>query len=227
MSYKVGIVEDEFITAEYLNDLLVKNGHEVVCRCDTAQEALAQLFHEESISSIDILCLDIKLKGEIDGIAIAQEIRKKKLPIQIIYITAYNDNNTIKEVSATMPCYYLVKPFNEQDLLIALSFATTTIKNDKNTYLIDGFLYSKKDKMLHKNEKEVKLTNMEIIVLEYLIDNKERVVAYEEIFNCIPSTYPTLDILRTTIKAIRKKSSKNLIQNLSGQGYKVNTNDVF
>ena len=67
----------------------------------------------------DLILMDIGLAGEIDGIETSRRIRKHR-PIPIIFISAYSNQNRIEEALAVSPCGYLLKPFEEKDLLAVI-----------------------------------------------------------------------------------------------------------
>ncbi len=70
----------------------------------------------------DIILMDIVLKGEIDGIEAASQIRSRyKIPI--IYLTAYEDEDTLDRAKVTEPLGYILKPFEERDLHTTLEMA--------------------------------------------------------------------------------------------------------
>ncbi|AXH13882.1 response regulator transcription factor [Malaciobacter mytili] len=97
-------------------------------------------------------------------------------------------------------------------------------KNRENIYLSNNYTYSFKNKVLMKDNKYISLVNQEIMLLEYFIANSDKVITYDELLNAISvnnDMHTSLNNLRTVIKSIRKKSSKDLIKNLSGVGYKL------
>jgi CheY-like chemotaxis protein len=59
--------------------------------------------------------MDIMLKGEMDGIEAAREI-KNRLRIPVLYLTAYTDDETLERAKTTEPAGYISKPFKEEDL---------------------------------------------------------------------------------------------------------------
>ncbi len=100
----------------------------------------------------------------------------------------------------------------------------TVKKNKENVYLSNNYIYSFKNKVLIKDNKYISLVNQEILLLEYFIANPDKIISYNELLNAISinnDINTSLNNLRTLIKSIRKKSSKNLIKNLSGVGYKL------
>jgi DNA-binding LytR/AlgR family response regulator len=120
MDQKVNIliVEDEGIVAMELQESLQKEGFEVAAIVDNGQEAI-DLVKDEAI---DLVLLDINIKGGWDGIETATQLRKLK-NIPFIFVTAYADSNTFERARATMPSAYLIKPFRINDLRKAIELA--------------------------------------------------------------------------------------------------------
>ncbi|MEA5427963.1 response regulator [Arcicella lustrica] len=115
---RILIVEDEGIVALELQESLEQEGFEVVAVADNAIDAIAIIKKED----IDLILLDIHIKGELDGIQTAIRINQlKNLPI--IYLTAYADSETFERAKATKPSAYLIKPFRINDLRRAIDLA--------------------------------------------------------------------------------------------------------
>ena len=74
--------------------------------------------------------MDIVLDGEMDGIEAANKIHSN-FKVPIIYLTAYADDETVKRAKITEPFGYLVKPYNEKELQIALEMALYRHEMDK------------------------------------------------------------------------------------------------
>ena len=70
----------------------------------------------------DLICMDIGLMGKIDGIETARMIHEHA-DIPIIYLTAYSDTNRLARAKETSPYHYLVKPFNERELVFTVDLA--------------------------------------------------------------------------------------------------------
>ena len=106
------IVEDERIEAEAVKVCLNSRGYDVVASVATGEEAVEQA--ERLLP--DLILMDIMLKGEMDGIQAAEQIRKKfKSPI--VYFTAYTDDSTLQRVKKTAPHGFIIKPFEENELI--------------------------------------------------------------------------------------------------------------
>lgn len=107
---RVLIVEDEGIGAMDLKYTLEAMGHEVVYVASRGEEAI-----EKSSEMLpDLVLMDIILKGDIDGITAAEEIRKLDIPL--IYLTANSENATQERALATKPRGYILKPFENREL---------------------------------------------------------------------------------------------------------------
>ncbi|MCW5314161.1 response regulator [Nostoc sp. KVJ3] len=108
---KILVVEDEAIVAKDLQHRLVRFGYTVPVIASSGEEAINQAVE----ISPDLVLMDIKLKGKMDGIEAAQEIHKH-LDIPIIYLTAYADESTLIRAKIAEPFCYLLKPFKEKEL---------------------------------------------------------------------------------------------------------------
>lgn len=109
------IVEDEAIVAINLANMLRRLGYDVIKTVDTAEAAIAQAQN----NNLDLILMDIHLKGEMTGIDAAQQIREIT-DIPIIFLTAYSDQVTLTSALETQSNGYVVKPFNERQLHIAI-----------------------------------------------------------------------------------------------------------
>lgn len=115
---RVLVVEDEFITMDTLKDYLEELGYEISGDAMHAHEAIDVLERFDT----DIVMLDINLKGEKDGIWIAEQIRQN-YQIPFIFLSAYSDAPTIERAANTHPYGYLVKPFSQGDIFSAVEIA--------------------------------------------------------------------------------------------------------
>lgn len=97
---------------------LEKLGHVVVASIASGQEAIEIAAQNQ----LDLVFMDISLKGKVDGIQAAQEIRTR-FNIPVIYLTAYADDKTLERALVTNPLGYLIKPFQEKELQTTLEVA--------------------------------------------------------------------------------------------------------
>ncbi|BAZ52861.1 two-component hybrid sensor and regulator [Nostoc sp. NIES-4103] len=120
------IVEDEAIVAKDLGNRLKRFGYTVPAIASSGQEAINKALEIRP----DLVLMDIRLKGEMDGVEAAQEIHKY-LDIPIIYLTAYADEHTLERAKITEPFGYLLKPFKERELQTNIEIALTKHKLEK------------------------------------------------------------------------------------------------
>ncbi len=123
---KILVVEDESIVAKDIQKSLEKLGYEVPATASSAPAAYERL---EEIQP-DLVFLDIKLKGEEDGIHIAEHI-KEKYNIPVIFLTSYVDQETLDRAKVTEPYGYIVKPFNDSDLKTTVEMALFKYSRDR------------------------------------------------------------------------------------------------
>jgi DNA-binding LytR/AlgR family response regulator len=115
---KVFIVEDKSAVAENIARAVEKAGYTVCGRSRSGEDALVKIKEEKP----DVVLMDIHLSGKLDGIQTV-EFLNKQYPVPVIYLTDYGDNYTIDRAKLTNPVNYLVKPFTEKTLLIAIEIA--------------------------------------------------------------------------------------------------------
>lgn len=123
---KILVVEDESIVAKDIQNSLIKLGYDVPTTASSAVTAFDKLDELKP----DLVFLDIKLKGDIDGIQIAERI-KTEYDIPVIFLTSYVDKSTLDRAKVTEPYGYLVKPFNENDLQSTVEMAIYKFKKDQ------------------------------------------------------------------------------------------------
>jgi DNA-binding response OmpR family regulator len=115
---RVLIVEDEILIAEELRERLSRFGYSVIAAVDTAEEGIAIATRERP----DLVLMDIRLKGEKDGVQAAKEIREQ-VDIPIVYVTAYSDRLTVDRASQTEHDAYVLKPFHRRELQSTIEVA--------------------------------------------------------------------------------------------------------
>lgn len=112
------IVEDEAIIASVISAALKKFDYEVVDILNSGEEAVAVALQKKP----DLILMDIRLQGEVDGITATERIQKQ-MDIPIIYLTAYADELTLERAKKTKPYGYIPKPFQEIELKTTIEMA--------------------------------------------------------------------------------------------------------
>jgi DNA-binding LytR/AlgR family response regulator len=127
---RILVVEDESIVAKDIQRTLEKLGYDVPATASSAASAYEKLEELEP----DLVFLDVKLKGEQDGVHIAEHI-KDRYDIPVIFLTSFVDQDTIDRAKVTEPYGYLVKPFNEGDLKTTVEMALFKFSKDRELRL--------------------------------------------------------------------------------------------
>jgi PAS domain S-box-containing protein len=118
VNQKILIVEDENIVAKDLQKRLMNLGYDVVGVVSTGEEAVKKAV----ATSPDLVLMDVRLKGEMDGIEAASTLRFQH-GVAVVYLSAYADNDTLKRASKTEPFGYILKPFEERELHTTIEMA--------------------------------------------------------------------------------------------------------
>ena len=112
---KILIVEDEIVSAKSLEIHLNKMGHTILGTATSGEKAIQMAL----ASQPDLVLMDIKLSGEMDGIQAAGHIREH-INVAIIYLTAHSGDETVQRALSTEPFGYLIKPFDPNELRIII-----------------------------------------------------------------------------------------------------------
>ncbi len=115
---RIQIVEDEGIIAKDIQGSLENLGYVVTSISSSGKEAIKKAEEEHP----DLTLMDIVLRGDMDGIQTAQEICSR-LDLPVVYLTAYADQEIIDRAKITGPFGYLLKPFEERELHVAIEMA--------------------------------------------------------------------------------------------------------
>ena len=120
---RVFVVEDDALSAIVLNDLLELWGFEV---CGMAGDAKTAIREAERYRP-DFLLMDIRLAGQMDGVAAAQELRRR-INVRSIFLTAHTDRATMQRVRETEPLDILAKPYSPDQLQATLNRALEQLR---------------------------------------------------------------------------------------------------
>jgi len=123
MPEKILIVEDEFIVAKHLESILESAGYDVCGIAISVAKALEII----EMEAPELVLLDIYLKGDQTGIDLAYVLNEKG--IAFVYLSANSNQSVLEEAKATRPYGFMVKPFREDQVLIALDIARYQHRN--------------------------------------------------------------------------------------------------
>ncbi|WP_199339082.1 MULTISPECIES: diguanylate cyclase domain-containing protein [Nostoc] len=120
------VVEDEYILAINLQEILESLGYAVVDIADSAEEAIEKAAKLRP----NLVLMDICLQSEMDGVEAAEQIWNH-LQIPVIYVTGYSDNSTLERAMLTLPFGYILKPIKEQELYVAIQTALNRYQREQ------------------------------------------------------------------------------------------------
>lgn len=103
---KIAIIEDEVIIALTLKRKLEAQGHEVCPMAVTGIKAIKDILEENP----DLILMDIRLKGDMNGIEAIWEIKKRGSKAKIIFMTGYGDPQMREKAESCEPVAFLEKP---------------------------------------------------------------------------------------------------------------------
>ncbi|MGI0106187.1 response regulator [Salinimicrobium sp. WS361] len=180
---RILIIEDEIIIAESLRIFLKKNSYEI-----TISSNVEKAIYNLENGSFDAVICDINLQEKMNGIELIQKFHQLDQHGPVIFLTAYSNPQVMDNAEAVTPYAYILKPFNNQQLLITLNLA---LKNREN------FVPPSPDTSLTE-----KLSKREIEILQSLATGKTNKVIGKEL--CISKL--TVD---THVKNIKEKLQLN------------------
>jgi DNA-binding response OmpR family regulator len=210
------IVEDEFLTASFIKNVLLEQG---VTKADTADNAIdaEKLFKR---IKYDIVFMDINIKGPIDGIELAVKLYRK-FSCKIIFITSYQDSQTIYEASFADPLGYIIKPVIPADIESIFMIAKKTFETTQDLEIVQlgKYCYNKETKALSHLKGKIKLSKLESKAFDLLVKNANNVVENDYLKNYLWGEARSNSTLRELISRLRKKVPELDIQNHSNLGY--------
>jgi CheY-like chemotaxis protein len=104
---KILVVEDELIVAQNIENILKQVGYTVPAKALSGEEAV----YKTVVTKPDLILMDIDLKGELDGIEAAEQI-KSQFDVPVVFMTALSDPGTIQRAAISEPYGYVQKPFD-------------------------------------------------------------------------------------------------------------------
>lgn len=167
-SYNILIVEDDPQIAESLSDMLEILDHKVAGIADSFDKAFELL---EKVD-VELVLLDIQLKGEKSGIDVAERI-KSDHQIPFIFTTAYADKETIKRASEHGPYGYIVKPYGMKDINAGIEIAVknhsafkSNGQSTNNGEETSGGVLNSESLFIKANSRIVRINTNDILYIE-------------------------------------------------------------
>ncbi len=193
----------------------------------TLQKKSNSIIIKENYSEIlDVLKdknIDIIYSEEKIPMNILSLIRQDYKNTHIIICTSFISTQEYFDAITLENIMYLQDAITKDELNdILLNIVKNIDSNSSNiVQLKDDFIYDNYNNTLLKNKQIISLSKKENMFLNYVINNKDRAVSYDEINDNLWNGDMTHNALRSVVKEVRRKTYKDLIRNISGVGYRV------
>lgn len=219
---RIYLVEDERSLNILLEKYLAKEGYEVT----TFYDGLTALSRINDMP--DLWLLDIMLP-DIDGYELIKAIKKNNADTPVIFMSARNEELDRVVGLELGSDDYLSKPFLPRELVIRVNrlfehiYGKVNLVPEETMINVADYNISKLQRAVFCNEEGIQLTNKEFELLNYFIHNKNLVVTREQILeNVWGYDYFGSDrVVDNTIRRLRKKMDKLIIETIYGYGYKL------
>ncbi len=216
------IIEDDSTMLRGLKDNFVYAGYNVLTACDGETGLDAALNVKP-----DLIILDIMLP-KINGYEICRLIRKEKLDMPVIMLTAKGEESDIILGLNLGADDYVTKPFSIKELLArAAAFLRRRKQKEKERYKFGDFLFDTQACKLSKNGREIKLSPKEYKLLELFLKKQGKAITRDEILNAVWgynsfASHRSVDRFVTTLRSKIESDPHNpiFIHTLREIGYK-------
>ncbi len=217
---KILIVEDEKRLAQLLKDSISNSFFSVVI-ASNGEDGLKKF---KSFKP-DIIITDIMMPF-CDGLEMTLQIKELDESIPIIVLSAHSDKEKLLKAIDLGINKYFIKPFDPEELLEHINKLALKLNKQKQSKLKEDFIFDNNSLSLYKNNTLISLTKREKELFYLLIKHKNQLVTTQDLKEKLWDSEVNDEALRTFIKRVRIKTSKDLIENVSGQGYLISVLDI-
>lgn len=229
MNCKILLVDDEKDIVDLIEEVLRQDGFENIRKVYTGMDAV-QVCREYQP---DVIVLDIMLP-DIDGIEVCKQIREFSF-CSILFLSSKNDD--IDKIVG-LSCGgddYITKPFSPREIVYRIKAQfrrqqyQSAIRTDANGLLTVGALaLDKESSRIYKGGKEIDLTGREFLLLSHLMENADRIISKERLYEQVWGEYSSIcdNTIMVHIRHIREKiedtpSRPKQLITIKGLGYKL------
>ncbi len=174
----------------------------------------------------DIVITDIMMP-KVDGLDMTIKIKEINENVPIVVLSAFSDKDKLLKAIDIGITKYFIKPFDPEELLEYLIFLAKKLNKARIVCLNKHFSFDNNTKNLFEDDKIVNITKREKEFISLLIEHKKDIVSQEMIKSRLWKDEDVSDErLRTFIKRLRVKTSKELIKNIANQGYLISPDNI-
>lgn len=218
---KILLLEDDTILKESIEEFLISKDYHVNSFEDS-NSAFDSIFYDK----YDLLLLDVNVPGEWNGFSLKKELIKENKQIPTIFVTSMSSSDAMLQGYATGCCDYIKKPFDLIELLLRVQHAlkSNCFKTDNNfielcmDYKYDVVTYE----LLHKSNL-ISLSKTEKEILNIFIINRNKIISLDMLYADIWENNIEAANARVQINNLRRKLPKDLIKNVYGLGYRLDS----
>lgn len=132
--YGIIVVEDEFIVSMEIGERLAAMGYHLLGSATSGEQAMELIARHRP----DLVLMDVRLQGTMDGITAAKEIRGR-FQLPVIFLTAYSEHATLEQAKLAEPYGYILKPFDDRELKSAIEIAVHKHRSDQEIFRLNRF----------------------------------------------------------------------------------------
>lgn len=229
MDSKILLVDDEKDIADLIEEVLRQDSFENIKKVYTGMDAV-QVCREYQP---DVVVLDIMLP-DIDGIEVCRQIREFSF-CSILFLSSKNDD--IDKILG-LSCGgddYITKPFSPREIVYRIKaqlrrqqYQSVMRTDVKGLLTVGGLVLDRESSRIYKNEKEIDLTGREFLLLSYLMENADKIISKERLYEQVWGEYSSIcdNTIMVHIRHIREKiedtpSTPKQLITIKGLGYKL------
>lgn len=229
MSYKILLVDDEKDIVDLIEEVLRQDGFQYIKKVHTGIEAIRICKEFQP----DVVVLDIMLP-DIDGIEVCRKIREFSI-CSILFLSSKNDDiDKILGLSSGGDDY-ITKPFSPREIVFRIKaqlrrqqYQSTMTSNEKNLVNVAPLSLDKESSRIYKSGKEISLTGREFLLLSYLMENANKIISKERLYEQVWGEYSSIcdNTIMVHIRHLREKieevpSNPQQLITVKGLGYKL------
>ena len=228
MDSKILLVDDEKDIADLIEEVLRQDSFENIKKVYTGMDAV-QVCREYQP---DVIVLDIMLP-DIDGIEVCRQIREFSF-CSILFLSSKNDD--IDKILG-LSCGgddYITKLFSPREIVYRIKaqlrrqqYQSVMQTDVKGLLTVGGLALDRESSRIYKNEKEIDLTGREFLLLSYLMENADKIISKERLYEQVWGEYSSIcdNTIMVHIRHIREKiedtpSTPKQLITIKGLGYK-------
>lgn len=217
MSINILLLEDDILLGESIQDLLEQEDFKVHYYRN-GQDALNAIYHKR----FDLYLFDINVPL-INGLDLLKELRASHDFTPSIYLTSYQDKNTLSQAYAIGADDYLKKPFNNDELICRIHAILRRSKGIGERQCLGKLCLDTHHKCIYLEDRELLLTPKEYLLMELLMLNKGEVVTKEMIIEALwhPSESISEGSIRVYINRLKHEIGNDRIASVRGMGYRL------